>query len=227
MSPPPLMEKMAMLKEGQKMQNLITFNFKEKTIRTLEKDGQLWFVIADVAKALEYKHTPHATRLLEDYEKDVQFLDTLGGRQKMTITNESGLYTMIMNSNKLEAKAFKKWVTSEVLPSIRKTGAYTVDTFIPEPAMEIPAPDFTQNKQMMNELEKMITRCCVSALREQIADYNLKNAVKQTDLFNSAPTADGMPMANWLMSISHSLSAINSIYEQMRKNQKEAVKLLA
>lgn len=64
---------------------------------------------------------------------------------------------------------------------------------------------FTQNADIMKALEKMMMRCCATAIREEIADYNLKNAVKQTDLFNSAPTADGMPMANWLMSISHSL----------------------
>ena len=67
------------------------------------------------------------TRLLEDDEKGVQNVDTPGGSQKVCIINESGLYHAVITSRKAEAKKFRKWVTSEVLPSIRKTGSYTVN----------------------------------------------------------------------------------------------------
>ena len=91
-----------------------------------DENGEPWFVAADVAQVLGYDHTPHATRLLDDDEKVVQKVDTLGGKQDMTLLNESGLYHLVLFSKKSEAKAFRKWVTEEVLPALRKTGSYSV-----------------------------------------------------------------------------------------------------
>ena len=102
-----------------------TFNFNAHAVRILNKDGALWFVASDVATALEYSHTPHMLRHLDNDEKDVQIVDTLGGAQEVSTISESGLYSAILRSRKPEAKRFKKWVTSEVLPAIRKTGAYS------------------------------------------------------------------------------------------------------
>lgn len=104
--------------------NVQIFDFEENPVRVIERDGEPWFVAADVARVLEYEHTPHATRLLDDDEKGVHKVDTLGGNQEMTVINESGLYHLIVLSKKPEAKRFRKWVTAEVLPSIRKTGRY-------------------------------------------------------------------------------------------------------
>ncbi len=106
--------------------NLQTFDFDENPVRVIEKDGTPWFVAADVARVLEFEHTPHATRLLDDDEKGVHKVDTLGGSQEMTVINESGLYHLIIVSRKPEAKRFRKWVTGEVLPAIRKTGSYVL-----------------------------------------------------------------------------------------------------
>ena len=91
-----------------------------------DENGEPWFVAADVCRVLGYDHTPHATRLLDDDEKAVHKVDTLGGTQEMTMVNESGLYNLIFRSTKPEAKKFRKWVTEEVLPSIRKTGSYSI-----------------------------------------------------------------------------------------------------
>ena len=106
--------------------NLQTFDFDENPVRVIEKDGTPWFVAADVARVLEFEHTPHATRLLDDDEKGVHKVDTLGGSQEMTVINESGLYHLVIVSRKPEAKRFRKWVTGEVLPAIRKTGSYVL-----------------------------------------------------------------------------------------------------
>lgn len=103
-----------------------TFDFDENPVRVIEKDGTPWFVAADVARVLEFEHTPHATRLLDDDEKGVHKVDTLGGSQEMTVINESGLYHLVIVSRKPEAKRFRKWVTGEVLPAIRKTGSYVL-----------------------------------------------------------------------------------------------------
>ena len=100
-----------------------------------------WFVATDVAEALEYRNAPDMTRNLDDDEKGTQIVRTLGGDQEMTVINESGLYSAILRSRKPEAKAFKKWVTSEVLPSIRKTGSYSADNTFPTTAARRTAED--------------------------------------------------------------------------------------
>ena len=92
--------------------------------RTLDIDGEPWFVLADACRALGIRNPRDAASRLDDDEKGVAQIDTLGGSQAMRIINESGLYSLIIRSDKPEARRFKKWVTSEVLPSIRRTGGY-------------------------------------------------------------------------------------------------------
>ncbi|WP_244160667.1 BRO-N domain-containing protein [Phytopseudomonas punonensis] len=87
-------------------------------------NDQPWFVAADVAASLDYGVPSAMTRHLDDDEKGVSTVHTLGGAQEMLVINESGLYSAILRSRKAEAKRFKKWVTAEVLPAIRKHGRY-------------------------------------------------------------------------------------------------------
>lgn len=97
-------------------------------IRTIERDGEPWFVGKDVAAALGYKDTVNALKSHVDPE-DKQGgwqITTPGGTQEMTIINESGLYSLVLSSKLPTAKAFKRWITSEVIPSIRKTGGYQI-----------------------------------------------------------------------------------------------------
>lgn len=93
-------------------------------MRVIERDGNPWFVAMDVCRALEINNGRMACARLDDDEKGVSLIDTLGGIQNLTIVNESGLYSLILGSRKPEAKEFKRWVTHDVLPSIRKNGAY-------------------------------------------------------------------------------------------------------
>jgi hypothetical protein len=102
------------------------FPFEGNQLRTMTRDGEPWFVATDVCDALGLDRTQ--IRRLDDDERGVCSIHTLGGTQKMIVVNESGLYSLIMGSRKPEAKKFKKWVTSEVLPSIRKTGSYSKHT---------------------------------------------------------------------------------------------------
>lgn len=102
----------------------IVFTFRTTEVRTVVRDGEVWFVASDVAKALGYPAAKDMTRVLDDDEKDGQIVPTLGGDQEMTVISESGLYHAVLKSRKPEAKPFRKWVTSEVLPAIRKTGRY-------------------------------------------------------------------------------------------------------
>lgn len=99
-------------------------------IRTVNKDGAPWFVAADVCRALELDKTWNALQRLDEDEKGTTSISTLGGQQEMSIVNEPGLYALVLGSRKPEAKAFKRWITHEVLPSIRKHGAYATDDTI-------------------------------------------------------------------------------------------------
>jgi len=100
------------------------FSFNGAEVRAITKDGEPWFVAADVCRVLEISNSRDAVSSLDDDEKGVATTDTLGGAQSLNIISESGLYALTFKSRKPEAKAFKKWVTNEVLPAIRKTGSY-------------------------------------------------------------------------------------------------------
>lgn len=104
------------------MNEIRVFHFQENEVRIVDVNGEPWFVAKDVAEILGYSETAMMTRRLDDDESISAKL--AGMNMKSTLINESGLYNAVLGSNKPEAKAFKKWVTSEVLPSIRKTGSY-------------------------------------------------------------------------------------------------------
>lgn len=94
------------------------------TIRVIEQNDEPWFVAADVCGALELGNSRQALTRLDEDEKGVISTDTPGGKQEMAIVNEPGLYALVLGSRKPEAKAFKRWITHEVIPSIRRTGGY-------------------------------------------------------------------------------------------------------
>lgn len=106
------------------MSAIIPFDFEEQAVRVIMRDDEPWFVAADVCRVLEVSNSRDALSRLDDDEKGVVTADTLGGQQQMNIISESGLYALIFTSRKPEAKKFRKWVTSEVLPSIRRSGRY-------------------------------------------------------------------------------------------------------
>lgn len=94
-------------------------------VRIVEREGEPWFVGKDVAQALGYQNPQRAIRdHVDDEDKGVTEMVTPGGTQPVPIINESGLYSLVLSSKLPTAKAFKRWITSEVIPSIRKTGGY-------------------------------------------------------------------------------------------------------
>ncbi|HGO3273158.1 phage repressor protein [Staphylococcus aureus] len=109
------------------MQALQTFNFKELPVRTLEVDGEPYFIGKDVADILGYANGRDAlSKHVDAEDKLTSQIATAGQNRNVTIINESGLYSLIFSSKLENAKRFKRWVTSEVLPTLRKTGAYQV-----------------------------------------------------------------------------------------------------
>lgn len=107
------------------MNDLQLFKFENKNVRTLQIDGEPWFVGKDVANVLGYRNgNRDVNRHVDEDDKTVTKCGTSGGTQEMTVINESGLYSLILSSKLPSAKEFKHWITSEVLPQIRKTGKY-------------------------------------------------------------------------------------------------------
>ncbi len=99
------------------------------TIHTIEIDGEPWFIASDVARVLEYSHTPHLLRLLPGDERSVHIVDrtgTLGGNPQIGIISEPGLYRAIFASRSERAEPFKRWVCHEILPTIRRQGYYAL-----------------------------------------------------------------------------------------------------
>lgn len=109
-------------------QHITPYVFQDEMVRVhLDENGDPWFAVKDVCRVLGLSNVTEATRNLEDDERGSVILNTMGGEQEMLVVSESGIYALIFRSRKPEAKAFRKWVTSEVLPAIRKTGRYDQD----------------------------------------------------------------------------------------------------
>ena len=109
------------------------------SIRTAIVNGAVWFAAIDVCQALEIKNHRDALLRLDADEKSVGLTDTSTGEKVISIVNEEGLYALVLSSRKREAKEFKRWVTHEVIPTIRKTGSYSLAGTNQEPAL--PAND--------------------------------------------------------------------------------------
>lgn len=142
--------------------NELTRIYKNQPVRIVEKDGDLWFVAKDVAEILGYSSAEHMTRRLDDDERgklespvtgDSSFGH--GGARWYTIINESGLYNSLLGSKKPEAKDFKRWITHDVLPTIRRTGAYSIQPSQP-PMLTTDAQCKDVMKRMKEEVDKKL-----------------------------------------------------------------------
>lgn len=114
------------------MNELAVFSYSGTDVRTVVRDGEPWFVAADICRVLGLSNPTMALRALDDDEKGLSPIETPGGLQSMAVVDESGMYALIVRSDKPNAKPFRRWVTGEVLPAIRKTGRYEA---APTPAL--------------------------------------------------------------------------------------------
>ncbi len=131
-------------------------------IRTTVVNGEPWFVGKDAAQLLGYSNTRKAIAdHVDDDDKGVTKCDTLGGTQNMTIINESGLYSLILSSKLTDAKKFKRWVTAEVLPAIRRHGLYAVDALLDNPDFAIQA--FTALKEEREKRKALEAKAAAQA----------------------------------------------------------------
>ena len=184
------------------MNDLQIFNSPEfGAIRTIEKDGEPWFVGKDVAAALGYEKPTDAVRKHVDVEdRGISKMETPSGAQETTIINESGLYSLVLSSKLPTAKKFKRWVTSEVIPSIRKHGAYmtpeTLEAAILNPdtmiklctalkdeqdkrkALEVANAELVVEKQIMQPkadyFDELVDRNLLTSFRETAKQLEVK-----------------------------------------------------
>ena len=174
--------------------NLQTWSYENSEIRTVEKDGEPWFVGKDVAAVLGYSNTRDAlAKHVDDEDKNtVVIRDGIQGNPNTIVINESGLYSLVLSSKLPNAKKFKRWVTSEVLPSIRKHGAYMTDQTLEQ---ALTSPDFLiqlatqlkEEKEQRKRLEakveqdkpKVLFADSVSASKSSILVGELAKILKQ------------------------------------------------
>ena len=187
------------------MNNLQIFNYKGNEVRTVEKDGITWWVLKDVCNILDIKNV---TQMAQRLDEDERSMFNIGRQGETNIVNESGLYNVILRSDKEEAKPFRKWVTSEVLPSIRKHGAYMT----PEKLKEV-----ILNPDTMIEL-------CVALKDEQ--DKN-----KALQAINSKLTVDNQimqPKADYFDELvdRNLLTSFRDTAKELDVKEKEFIKFL-
>lgn len=152
------------------MKGLTVFNYQGSNVRTVIREGAPWWVVKDVCAVLDIGNSRDVTSRLDSDEKGVDIIDTLGGPQEVSIINESGLYSVILVSRKPEAKKFKRWITHEVLPSIRKHGLYAVDELLADPDLLIKALEELKSERLKNQKLKTT----VSIQDQQIAEMKPK-----------------------------------------------------
>lgn len=153
------------------MNEMQTFVYSGAEVRTVQKDGAPWFVLKDVCGVLGIANDRNISARLDTDEKGVHLVDTLGGVQEMTCISESGLYNVILRSDKPEAKPFRKWVTAEVLPAIRRSGGYIAGQNDLSPA-ELMAKAIKVAEQTLAERDARISSLQVqNAIMAPKADY--------------------------------------------------------
>lgn len=156
------------------MNKLQVFNFNENQIRTLLINNEPYFIGKDVANILGYSNTRKAINdHVDEEDKGVTKCDTLGGKQDLIVINESGLYSLILSSKLATAKKFKRWVTSEVLPAIRKTGQYQVPSD-PISALRLMFEAQTQTNEAVAKHDLRITELEENKLLNP-GEYNFLN----------------------------------------------------
>ena len=182
--------------------DLQEFNFNGQEVRTVMKNNTLYFIGKDVAEVLGYKRPTKAIAdHIDDEDKDeVPIQDSIGRSQMTPIINESGLYSLILKSNIDTAKRFKRWVTSEVLPSIRKRGLYATDELLNNPDLLIQVATELKNERE----QRLIAEQRINELQPKATYYDL--VLQNKSLISVSKIAkDYGKSAQWLNSKLHEL----------------------
>lgn len=171
------------------MNDVVTYKFEEEPVRVVLIDKEPWWIANDLARVLGYRDAPNMTRNLDDDEKGTHIVSTPGGNQEMSVVSESGMFAAILKSRRSEAKRFRKWVTREVLPSIRRTGQYSMAGHEPPPlelAVNVDAPTVTVALNLIREARRLFG---TNHAREVWMQLGLPQPIA-----DSSATIDGDPL---------------------------------
>ena len=180
---------------------LVPFAYGDALVRVIERDGDPWFVASDVARVLGYSHVPHMVRMLDDDEAAVHKVDSRSANgvlqlRDVAIISESGLYHAILKSRRADAKRFRKWVTGEILPSIRKRGSY----HLPLAAPALPDP----RDEELEELRQRVPSAKEEARRDRrllalahVEARMAEGATKTQAVAEAAALIEGTASAVW------------------------------
>lgn len=157
---------------------LQSFIYEAEAVRVVMLEDKPWWVAADIAAQLGYRHTPSMVRMLGDHQKGVHKAHTLGGDQELTIISEGGLFKCILRSKRPEAEKFGDWVTDELLPTLRLTGRY-----------EIANDAIVEHPQMPDEIDALRTKLAIA--REARIVFGLKHARRAWRLIGLLPELTG------------------------------------
>ena len=163
---------------------LQVYTYKTHNVRTTEIEGEIWFVAKDVADILEIQNIRQNLDALDEDEKGVYKTYTPGGKQDMAIVSEAGLYKLTFNSRKPEAKNFTRWVTHDVLPSIRKTGTYSVN----KDNSVIPLSGVLESARIIFEVAGIKDNQLALALDKVHKSYTGRSALEAGEISLIAPT---------------------------------------
>ena len=197
------------------MNEITSWNYESSEIRTIQKDGEPWFVLADVCKVLELS-SPHkvADRLENDERNQIPVTDSLGRYQNTAIINESGLYTVILRSDKPQAKPFRKWVTSEVLPSIRKHGSYSVQSQFADLSPQLQVLIQMETRQKQIEARQAEQATALAGLEQKI-----QNTCEVIDLDKTAWRKDSEHLINKIArATGEGYGGIRLLYEEIYRS---------
>lgn len=192
------------------------WNYEGAEVRTVQIDGEPWFVLADICRELEISNSRMVSERLESDELMSAKLTSGGQRREMTIINESGLYTVILRSDKPQAKPFRKWVTSVVLPSIRKTGSYSVQ----QPnAFENLSPQLQVLIQMETRQKQIEARQAEQATALAGLEQKLQNTCEVIALDKTAWRKDSEHLINKIArATGEGYGGIRLVYEEIYRS---------
>ncbi|AMW98413.1 ORF6C domain-containing protein [Rummeliibacillus stabekisii] len=157
------------------MNEMQLFNFDNQDIRVLEKDGEPWFVGNEIAQILGYSNYRNAVQNhVEPEDKLSTQIEYAGQNRNMTLINESGMYSLVLSSKLESAKRFKRWVTSEVLPQIRKTGVYTSNS------MELALQAALDHERKINAIEEDVDYLKNNMRIDSLQQLEIQQTAKQS-----------------------------------------------
>jgi prophage antirepressor-like protein len=159
------------------LNSLSIFEFESNQIRVAVINGEPWFVAKDIANILEHSNSTVLVASLKDREKGVSQVSTPGGNQEMTVVSESGLYRILMRSDKPKAEGFQDWIAEKVIPSVRKTGGYTLSIKDPIELIIESAQHLLEVKRRVEESEKAIAE-----IKQEVSAINQRAIAAEQEL---------------------------------------------